>query len=140
MCQFVKNGKKVGEHNLRTIDSKMTKVDDVVITVHIGRADLDGIKKNTRLALAGNTTFLAITAKLVADKNNNSVVAIAGNAALSVADYTPDSTRPDLTKVTLEYIAKNTAQLYLEFSETVLASSLDVTQMTIQGGNVSAWV
>jgi len=128
------NGKKVGEHNLRKIDSKMTKVDDVVITVHIGRADLDGIKKNTRLALAGNTTFLAITAKLVADKNNNSVVAIAGNAALSVADYTPDSTRPDLTKVTLEYIAKNTAQLYLEFSETVLASSLDVTQMTIQGG------
>ena len=101
--------------------------DGRVVTVYLSPDDMNNIKANTQLAKSENNTFLEIPSGSLTDLVGNSFVA--DSAVYSVARFTPDQVSPALTAFVLDI---NSGWLNLTFSETVMLSSLDVTQLTIQ--------
>ena len=101
--------------------------DGTVITVYLSEDDMNNIKANTELATSENNTFLEIPSGSLRDLVGNNFTAAL--AVYSVRTFTPDQTSPILTAFVLDI---NAGWLNLTFSETVMLSSLDVTQITIQ--------
>ncbi|XP_062518522.1 uncharacterized protein LOC134193700 [Corticium candelabrum] len=118
-------------------------VDSSVVTVEILDVDLNEIKRLTQLATPdGNTTantFLSLSAFAIRDMNDQPVEEIIPAAALSVDVYTQDSILPKLVSFALDL---DTGVIDMQFSETVNASSFDVTHITIRNDefNASEWV
>ena len=99
------------------------------ITVTFSKADLDSITSLTSLAAGPSSTFLAATKYTVRDMRQNQLSEISANSALSVTTYTEDNTNPILDSFSLNL---STAELSLTFTESVLATSLMPTEITIQ--------
>ena len=64
--------------------------------------------------------------------NNNSLVLIDTSDALQAQNFTPDTTRPHLVQYNLD-MDYGTGRLWLTFSETMLISSFNVTEITLHG-------
>ena len=86
------------------------------------------MKRQTQLATDNYTTFLSVTEGAVEDMNDNTLSVLSPTSALVVSGFVTDDTRPELLYFTLDLDREN---LTLYFSETVNASSLNATAITI---------
>ena len=93
----------------------------VVVTVHLGKNDMNQLKIDVGLADSSADTFVSFVASAISDMNQNQVVAIGSDNALVAASYTADSTDPVLEFFDLDLTAETLA---LTFSETVDSSSI----------------
>ena len=91
--------------------------------------DVNLIKRDERLAIGNETTFISFSTDLITDMNGIPVLSVPSYAA-KVADlYITDSVRPKLESFNLDM---NNGQLTLVFSETMNVSSLYINQLTLQ--------
>ena len=102
--------------------------DDYIIDITFDPKDLNQIKRLERIATSRENTYITIRASLVADMNSNQVVEIEGRG-LQVSTFYEDLVNPLLSEFHLDM---NEGVLYLTFSETVNASTFDVTQVVLQ--------
>ena len=98
------------------------------IVVSLGSLDLNELKRLRTLATHPNNTFLSITPSTIADMSRNGVVQINRSDALMASNFTEDSTSPILIAFSLNL---NTKRLLLTFDETVNASSLNISSITL---------
>ena len=108
-----------------TISTNDSTIVDIMLDVN----DLNEIKRLTSVATSENNTYIRITSGLVRDMNTNPVEEIINGRALQVTRFTPDMISPEIVEYHLDM---DTGMLHLTFSETVNASSLDITSLTIQ--------
>ena len=103
--------------------------DGTEVSVSLGWTDLNEIKRLTGLATSSSDTYVTLTSAAIRDMNDNAVVPrVDGESSLPIAFFTPDTIDPSLHVFNLDV---NSGILTLEFTETVLASSLNVTQITL---------
>ena len=106
-------------------------VDDTNVTIVITLDDLNKIKA-LRIASSSDTSWLAIDSYGIQDQNDLYIrPLINGISAMNAFQYTIDTTRPELENFTLDL---DTGSLRLYFSETVKASSLNATTITVLNG------
>ena len=91
--------------------------------------DLNRIKFLQELATDTNNTFISITNHTIRDMSNNYVWQVSTDSAIQVTDFYPDNTNAILTHFTIDMDA---GRIWLYFSETVNASSLFITEITLQ--------
>ena len=113
------------------VDSTPSNINSAMIEIALSARDLNAIKAFTDLATSASDTYIIATQYTVRDMNNNPLSDISDDSALQVLStgYTRDSTFPRLNTFELNL---STEQLILVFSETVQATSLDPTQITLQ--------
>ena len=113
------------------VDSTPSNVNSAMIEIALSDRDLNAVKAITDLATSVSDTYIIATQYTVRDMNNNLLSTILDDSALQVlpTGYTRDSTSPRLDMFELNL---STEQLILTFSETVQATSLDPTQITLQ--------
>ena len=104
-------------------------VDGTSIVIRLGRDDLNIIKLETGLATASDNTFISYTSATIFDVLNNAVENRSVNLALQVRNFTGDFISPELEGFSLDLTNET---LTLSFSETVNASSLNPSAITIQ--------
>lgn len=100
-----------------------------VVSVELSVADLNEVKRLRELATNNTNTYLTVSAGAITDMSGNFLVAVEDFMGLRVEEFTADFARPSLLTFNLDM---NTGIVSLMFSETVMASSLDVTQLTLQ--------
>jgi hypothetical protein len=105
------------------------RVEQTYVDVQLSEYDLDNIKALADLATSTADSFLAITEGAIEDNDNNPVVEIQAEAAIAITNLTRDITRPELIGFDFDLDSGN---LTLTFSETVLASSLQPSRITVQ--------
>ncbi len=103
--------------------------DDYSISINLADDDLNVIKMLTEIATSSENTYITITSNLIKDMNGNNVREIINGRALPVESFYADFVAPMLVEFHLDM---DQAMLHLTFSETVNASSFDVTQITLQ--------
>ena len=104
-------------------------MNDYIIDIELDLRDLNELKRLSRIATSRNNTYLTISSELVRDMNGNAVEEIINGRGLQVNEFSGDFIRPTLLEFHLDM---DLGRLYLTFDETVNASSLDVTQITLQ--------
>ena len=109
--------------------STASTIDSSIIEVTLAKVDLDAIKAISNLASSASDTYVIAPPYTVRDMNGNSLSEITSDAALQVSEYTEDSTPPEIVGFDIDMSLE---QIHLSFSETVRATSLDPTQITIQ--------
>ena len=107
-----------------------TEEDSTEITVTFSFEDLNRIKQLRDLASDDNNTFSSFTAATVQDMNGNPVVSVLPDRAVTVSNFTEDTTLPELVSFNLDL---NSEQLILTFTETVDTLTLMLDQFTIIG-------
>ena len=122
--------------NYTLLDGWTNSDNGPILTLRIPEVDLNNIKRIRDLATDINSTFLSVDSEGVYDMNNNSLVPIDPMMMYvqQAERFTPDSTRPSLISYDLDMNA-GTGLLWLTFSETMLVSSLDATQITLLSSN-----
>ena len=109
--------------------SRASQDDSTKVAVYLGWRDLNEIKRLTGLATDTSSTYITLTSNAIRDMNGNAVVPlIDGVSSLPIAFFTPDVIRPDLHVFNIDM---DSGILTLEFTETVLAESLNTTQITL---------
>ena len=103
--------------------------DSTVVMLQLDIADLNEMKRLTDLATQNLTTYLRILQGGILDMSDNPITGIVVRDAYRVSLFTPDTSSPLLTEFDLDM---NTTELILYFNETVNASSLNVTGITLQ--------
>ena len=98
------------------------------VTVQLNVPDQNEIKRLAILATSTNTTFIHVAAAGVQDMNRNYIMPITLDAGIQVSAFVPDTIPPQLVAFDLNLV---TEQLTLYFSETVNASSLNVSGLTL---------
>ena len=85
-------------------------------------SDLNIIKDTPDLAIDTGSTFLSLTSAFVMDTSSNAIVAIAADAGIAAAEFTIDTTAPELSGFDADL--SPVAKLYLTFSETIRLNGL----------------
>ena len=96
------------------------------VTIHISTLDLDEIKVLDQLAFSNTTTFLSVSKQAARDIAGN---LITPTSLLPPLVYIPDSTNPHLLSCAFDL---NTGLLALTFDESISATSLQYTQISLQ--------
>jgi len=109
--------------------------DSDVIVIQIGINDLNAIKRIKELGRRENETYLSFPETFVIDMFANRVIPIETEDARMVDVYTPDMTRPDLVNFSLNMTSE---LLILTFDETVDASTLNITYLTLLSSDDNA--
>ena len=104
---------------------------DVVITIELGRRDLNYIKSTEMFGLSRADTWLRLTENLVQDMSGNPIVAVVDGNARRVSDFIPDTTRPVLLAYHFDFIQET---ILLIFNEPMNMSLINYTLITIQDG------
>jgi hypothetical protein len=99
------------------------------IVVKIILEDLNKIKENEGLFTSAETAWVMVTALAMTDMATNPVAAIDAPSAVQATTFVKDTTSPELLTFDLNM---HTATLTLHFEETVDASSLDLSALTLQ--------
>ena len=107
----------------------LSLLDFTQIQFIITTKDLNQIKFLQLLATSINDTYIAITNHTIRDMNNNYVWAVSTSSTIPVTDFKPDTTSPNLDKFALDM---NLGIMTIWFSETVNASSLYISSLTLQ--------
>ena len=115
-----------GSHTLEL--SYVNTANGPIVDVVIGLEDLN-ILKRLPVAISRLVTFISITDKLVLDMNDNTNIKISVYEAYGARGFIDDTTPPELESFTIDL---NSGLLMLNFSETVLGSTLQRTHFTIQ--------
>ena len=100
-----------------------------ILTINIGRDDLNAIKFLTELAISNTTTYLTAEPLAIRDMKSLPLVKINATNALQVDTFTADDVPPLLTDYTLDL---NLGCLHLTFLETVNISTLNYTGLILQ--------
>ena len=113
------------------IDSTFSNVNSAVVEVILSENDFNAVKAIADLASSASDTYIIATSYTVRDMNGNPLTAIADDSALQVlpSGYVRDAGFPRLDSFELNL---STEQLLLTFTESVRATSLDPTQITLQ--------
>ena len=99
------------------------------IVIDLSTDDLNVIKRLESLLVSLESSYLAIEPLTVSDMNGNAVVRISPNDALNASSFVNDTTRPQLFAFDINL---STEIVTFEFVETVNASSIDFTGITLQ--------
>ena len=100
------------------------------LNISFSKEDLDEITRLQFLAQSKRSTYLSILEGGVKDMNSNLLDEIFNDTALNVKTFTEDTTSPIISSFDLDL---DSGIIFLTFSETVNASSFDVTRLTVQG-------
>jgi hypothetical protein len=100
-----------------------------VVTLLFTRSDLNIIKADTELFTNGQTAFVSIASGIINDVFGNLANEVNATSAIQASAFVDDTKAARLRSFALDM---SLLQLTLTFSETVNASSFDVTQLTIQ--------
>ena len=100
-----------------------------IIELHLLGQDAAGIKALPSLGVFTNNTYISITEEFASDLGGNRVFAINQSLALQASEVFPDTMPPYLMGFVLDL---SKSQLILTFSETVVISTFNVTQITLQ--------
>ena len=111
-----------------------SSADDYIIHVQLADEDLNELKKLIGVATSLDNTFIRFGRGLIKDMSGNRVVEVVNGAAVRVRCFTTDAVRPELDYFHLDM---DEGTLHLTFSETVNASSFDVTQITLQDASMN---
>ena len=125
------NFELVGISHTLNLD-QMTLSDDVytdVVTIRVGRQDINAIKSNLDLATSVANTYIAFMTTLIADMNGNQVQPRRTSNPLNASFVFEDETQPRLEAFDLDM---NLGILTLSFSEPVDPTSLDISQFALQ--------
>lgn len=98
-----------------------------VVMIALLDDDLNAIKSLLDLAVS-NRTYISVSPELVVDTSSRPVVRINVTNGLRVSRFTPDTTEPGLENFDLDV---DEGLLTLQFSETVLAISVEVREITL---------
>ena len=105
--------------------------DHNIISIMLSQDDLLRLKLDLDLATSADDTYISIESGFASDVEGRSVIAIAPTSALPLTSFfIPDTTSPSLLLFTLNM---NTGILQLNFSEPILPSSVDPSQLTLHG-------
>ena len=110
-------------------DSVVDDMFDNVLTIQLLPYELNLIKRMTELATSRANTWLAVEEGGIVDTFENLLIAIPTNNSLQVDVFIEDSIQPTLTEFDIDL---DSGLLVLVFDETVRASSLNVSQITLQ--------
>ena len=108
----------------------LNRVNAPIVQIGMTTPDLNIIKEKFTLAVSTATTHLSITQLTVQDMSGLQVEAITSDQALPVTEFYDDFVSPQLTAFDLDL--DGTGSLTLDFTETVNAESLMVSEITIQ--------
>ena len=123
----------IAPHNYTlTSDSRAVSPHGPMITISLGVNDLNEIKKLTGLATSTLDTFLALTDMAAFDRSENLVEPREGPTSLQAAVVIEDLQRPMFEQFTFDL---DEGHIIFTFSETVNASSLDISQVTLLSSN-----
>ena len=100
-----------------------------ILVVHLGPTDRNELKRRRNLAISNDTTYLVAAPTAVFDMSGNSLVAIHDGGAKQVDQYAPDTLPPVITSFTIDM---DLGALMITFDETVQASTLVLTGLTLQ--------
>ncbi len=109
--------------------STASTTNSAVVTVALSMDDLNAIQSISNLATSDSDTYIVASSYTVQDMSGNALSAVTSDDALQVSEYTQDSTQPELLGFDLDLSLE---EILLIFSETVRATSLDPTQVTLQ--------
>jgi len=118
-----------------TVDGSPNIIEEPSVQITLTNFDLNNLKYLQGLA-ASNRTFISITSNLVQDMNGNLIDPIALTNAMRVTNFTMDTTQPTVESFDLDM---NRGILTLYFSETVMAGSLSVQEISILSGPNSSY-
>ena len=112
-----------------TNNSQTNSINGITLILEIGNDDFNEIVRLDHLAVDGNSTYLSITSNTVQDMSDLKVTPILKSNPLPVNMYTADMGRPELNSFKIDFTSEI---LTLVFSETVNASTLTISEITIQ--------
>ena len=115
-----------------TSNSTTNDSDWTMFTIALSAMDLNLLKRLDELAISNTTTFINLTEFFVRDNAGNMNLPTLN--ATQVLEFTADETDPRLVSFDLD-LSLDT--LTFRFSETVDASSLDPTQLTLLSGSLT---
>eukprot|EP00118_Oscarella_pearsei_P023607 m.284220 g.284220 ORF g.284220 m.284220 type:complete len:7575 (+) comp40677_c0_seq9:1023-23747(+) len=99
------------------------------VAIQLSSDDLNKLKADPNIATEKSDTFLSLPSGTVKDPVGNNVTGVNGQSALDAGDFVVDSASPTLNSFSLD-LSKDT--LTLTFSETILLSSFNASEITIQ--------
>ena len=103
--------------------------DSTKLILTLSNNDRNNIKRIVDLAISNDTTYISFTSGFIKDMNSNYINSINTSYPLQVSNYTDDTTPPQLDSFSLDM---DSSLLYLTFTETIDASSVDITQFILQ--------
>ena len=115
------------QHTLTMGNSTLSN--STVVSISLSQADIDSINKLRSLASEATDTYLSITPLAIQDMNGNAVEEITNMSALAVANYTSDTTSPQVVSIDLDL---DSGVVTFMFSEVVAYSTFNDTQLTLQ--------
>ena len=118
-------------HELRGAASVIAGVTDAVVTVELLDDDLNAIKGKESLAVDEESAVIHVDGSTVLDMNGNALEP----SVVGATGFVGDGVAPTVVSFALDL---DLGELTLEFSETVLASTLEVTSVRIQDAATSA--
>jgi hypothetical protein len=107
------------------------------LTVTLSTAELNAIKENAILATANVTTFISLNDTAFADMTGNRIIDIPADVALQATSFNTDTISPQLHSF---HLNMHSGKIILTFTETVNASSLDPTKLTLHSSANASFV
>ena len=114
--------------NMIHLNGTVSTEDGPDLSITLTKDVLDDIKADISLAVSNSSTFIAHYTAAVSDLNNREIVMLPVMSAVPVMITVEDMMRPSLDSFHLDL---NTGELVLTFDETVNASSLNISQLTL---------
>lgn len=99
------------------------------VVLNLAQTDQDELKNRFPLVSSLAHTWFSFTSLFAEDTVHNSIAAVRASAPVQATGYVTDSTPPTITRYVLDMIAQT---ITLTFSEGILASSVDLSQLNIQ--------
>ena len=101
------------------------------VTISLSEGDLLTLKLDLRLATSESNTYISIDSHFATDVEGRTIIAIPHTSALPLTStFIHDMTSPSLSSFSLDM---NTGTLQLNFSEPILPSTVDPSQLTLHG-------
>ena len=112
-------------------------VDGPVIAIALGFTDRNAIKWLQDLGMSINNSFLSLSSAAFRDMNSNTLIEVPSENATQATDVAMDTTPPNLVYYDLDLTSEI---LSLTFDETVNASSLQPSAITLQSAEYTPMV
>lgn len=127
---LVSFGNTISKYTLSTMSyvSNANLLSETVV-VNLAQTDQDELKNRFPLVSSLAYTWFSYTPLFVEDTVHNSITAVRASAPVQATGYVKDTTRPTVTRYALDM---NSQLVTLTFSEGILASSVDLSQLNIQ--------
>lgn len=106
------------------------------ITISLSQGDLFALQLDLSLAMSADDTYISIDSNFITDIEGRAIISIPPTSALSITTlFIPDTTSPSLSSFSLDM---DTGTMLLNFSEPILLSSVDPSQISLHGQSTGA--